>query len=150
MLQDFKSCCTLWRLHNFISVLPVDLLSPQFFRTQYSVNSLVGDLRSNFVVPSHVAFLLRYLPLSAVRNVAYFSPKSENVITALVTFVVNGKKYFFSGKCKHFASSSVILAENRFLLPLQLIDGYTVLLGCGASSLHHIGPRELNCAAAKT
>jgi hypothetical protein len=26
MLEEFKSCCTLWRLNNFISVLAVDLL----------------------------------------------------------------------------------------------------------------------------
>jgi len=92
MLQDISSCCTLWRLHNFNSVLAVDLLSPQFFRTRYSVNPSVGDLKSNFIVASHVAFLLRYLPLSAVRNIVHFSLKSENVITVFVTFVVNVKK----------------------------------------------------------
>jgi hypothetical protein len=95
VLQDFRSCCTLWRLHNFISVLAVDLLSPQLFRTQYSVNSSVGNLKSNFIVPSSVSFLLRYLPLFAVHNVVYFSPKSEKVITEFVTVVNVKKEYSF-------------------------------------------------------
>jgi len=79
----------------FISVLAVDLLSPQFFRTQYSANPSVWYLKSNFIVSSHVAFLLRYLPLSAV--LVHFSLKSENVITVFVTFVVNvqNNSFFF-------------------------------------------------------